>query len=197
MSTNLLSTVNVVRAKYGATMSDDECADLCNEVAWIHRLEPEKWGVSLKEAGTHGTRHDGTRICHDVVMRGDTKEGFDCLVAAGAASVPTWNSVGVITDPSRRWVAPIAPETTTEPPKPPPPPPIKPKAQFSQEFTAVNQYYMSMAGLQRPGGMVLNGQADVAGMIEWGYQLVSGATLESVIAQITASDEWKQKHGRG
>ena len=36
---NLLDSVKAERAKYGARMTDDQCAELCNAVAWRHRGE--------------------------------------------------------------------------------------------------------------------------------------------------------------
>lgn len=126
---SLLTTIQAVRMKYDKLMTDDQCAELCNEVAWIHRNDPEQWGVSLKESGTRGRRYDGTEIAHDVVLSGKTGEGFDILTAAGAASTPTWSSVGVITNPARRWVAPIQPQGTLPVPPPTPVPTPTPTPQ--------------------------------------------------------------------
>lgn len=57
---NLLSAIEAVRQKFGATMSDDECALLCNEVAWKHRSTG--WGLSGKTSGTRGHLPNGTEI---------------------------------------------------------------------------------------------------------------------------------------
>jgi hypothetical protein len=121
MSANLLTTITSVRAQYGATMTDDECVALCNEVAWLHRAEG--YGLSHKAGGTHGTRYDGEPCCHDVLMKANGSY-WDILGAAGAASIPTWQDSpnGVITDPSRYWVAPIVPQGgVVVPPVDPPP----------------------------------------------------------------------------
>jgi hypothetical protein len=41
---------------------------------------------------------------------------------------------------------------------------------------------------------VLKLQCDVQSMNQWGYDLLAGAKVEDVIAQITTSDEWQAKH---
>lgn len=114
----MYETLTSLRQAYGATMTDDECVALCNDAAWAHIAEG--YGVSHKAGGTHGIRYDGEPCCHDVIMLQDGRY-WDCLVAAGGASVPTWstNPSGVITDPNRYWVAPIVPQGTTPPPPPP------------------------------------------------------------------------------
>jgi len=114
---SVLDTLNQLRAGYGPTMTDDECVALINAAAWAHRAEG--YGLSRKDAGTGGTRYDGVRLCHDVIML-QNGQAWDVLTGAGAQSTPTWGSVGVITDPSRGWVAPIAPQGTGTGTTPPP-----------------------------------------------------------------------------
>lgn len=110
------------RAKYGATMTDDQCAELMNTVAWIHRAEG--WGLNSKTSGTHGVRYDGQGVAHDVLHHQPTNDMYDVLVGAGAQSTPTWNYLGKNTNSSRPWVAPIIPQsgsgggTPTPQPKP-------------------------------------------------------------------------------
>lgn len=120
----MLEDIQRARARYGATANDDQCVAICNEVAWVHRSEG--YGVSKKESGTRGTRYDGQQCCHDVIMLRDGRY-WDVLEAAGGVSRPIWQDQpnGVITDPARGWVAPIAPQGQVEPPAPPvePPPP--------------------------------------------------------------------------
>ena len=126
---DLRSTIESVRAKYGSTMNDDQCVELCNEVAWIHRNE--QVGLSRKESGTRGRRYDGQECCHDVVML-PNGQYWDILTAAGGASTPSWSSTpnGVITDKARGWVAPIAPQGTPVVPNPPVvTPPVQPTPQ--------------------------------------------------------------------
>jgi hypothetical protein len=123
-------TVVQVRAKYtndptkGPT--EDECAAIVNEVAWIHRNDPERWGVSGKTSGSYGTV-SGTRIAVDIVQERNTLLHYDVLAAAGwdpainqyGPATPTWQPKGVLADPSRPWLAPTDPGTP--PPDPPPP----------------------------------------------------------------------------
>jgi len=105
-------TLAQVRAKYGPTPTTDECGAICNETAFIHRNDPEKWGVNRKDGGNHAVRYDGMNIAADIIQNGVTGMAYDCLVAAGdgGPASPAWNAVGVITDPARPWVAPIVPE---------------------------------------------------------------------------------------
>jgi len=116
----MLATLQELRRAYGPMMSDDQCVQLCNDAAWIHRAEG--YGVSHKAGGTHGVRYDGEPLCHDVIMLADGRY-WDVLISAGGPSIPTWGAQpsGVITDPSRYWVAPIPPQGGTEPPQPDPP----------------------------------------------------------------------------
>lgn len=71
---------------------------------------------------------------------------------------------------------------------------MKTRDQFFAEFERVNQFYASEDGLQRSGGMVIDGTADVVAMRQWGYDLMAGASADQVIAQIKQSEEWRQKH---
>lgn len=104
---NLLTTVQQVRATYGPTMTDDDCAMLCNEVAWIHR--GAGWGINRKASGTLGTLPNGVTIAHDILHYQPTNELVDCLQSAGAASIPTWQPVGPPQSPDRTWLAPYDP----------------------------------------------------------------------------------------
>ena len=118
----MLEDIQRARARYGATCTDDQCVEICNEVAWLHR--GEGYGLSRKESGTRGRRSDGQQCCHDVIMLRDGSY-WDILGAAGGASVPQWQAQpsGTITDPARGWVAPIRPQGSVEPPVEPPQPP--------------------------------------------------------------------------
>lgn len=124
---SMMETLTALRARYGATMSDDQCATLMNDAAWAHRAEG--YGLSNKDGGTHGHRAgDNEDVCHDVLM---LKDGtyWDALGSAGAASTPNFREdapSGLITDPTRYWIAPIAPVgsgtgTTPQPPVTQPP----------------------------------------------------------------------------
>lgn len=105
---SLLPDLQAERAKYGATMTDDECVELCNAVAWKNRAEG--WGLNQKTSGTHGERYDGQGCAHDILHHQPTNGLYDVLIAAGAASTPTWGYLGTNQNSSRPWVAPIIPE---------------------------------------------------------------------------------------
>lgn len=112
----IVADLKAERAKYGATLNDDQCAELVNAVAWKHRAEG--WGLSGKAFGTHGTLSDGTQIAHDVLHHQPTNLIYDVLIGAGAHSTPVdrMSPLGPQTDLSRRpWVAPRQPRGTVEP----------------------------------------------------------------------------------
>ena len=117
---NLLSTIQDVRKKFGATMNDDECALLCNEVAWKHR--GTGWGLSRKVSGTRGHLPNGTEIAHDILHHQPTNTLVDILVGAGAQSSPTWNVLGPPQSADRTWVAPVDPASFGTKPTPIPTP---------------------------------------------------------------------------
>jgi hypothetical protein len=114
---NLLESVRAERAKYGARMTDDQCAELCNAVAWRHR--GEGWGTSRKVSGTRGRLPNGQEIAHDILHYAPSNELVDILTAAGAESQPTWTPVGPPQSADRTWVAPVDPATWSAPPAPP------------------------------------------------------------------------------
>lgn len=150
-------TVAQVRQKYtfdptvGPT--NDQCAAICNEAAWIHRNDPEQWGVSGKPLGNNGTLSDGSKIAIDIIQNGITLEIFDCLIAAGGPDPQTgrygpataaWQPGGVLDSPLRPYKAPINPGTTPpDPPDPPLPPtgcPCKIElAELRQEINTLTQ----------------------------------------------------------
>lgn len=147
-------TLAQVRAKYGASPTTDECGAICNETAWRHRNDPEHWGVSGKTFGNHATLYDGTAIAADIIQNGVTKEAYDCLIAAGdgGPATPTWNPVGVITDPNRPWLPPIVPQgQPPDPPDPPDPPTGCPcKAEFAAlaaQVAALSDQVGALTGL--------------------------------------------------
>lgn len=117
----MLDTLTLLRRDYGTTMDDNQCVELLNEAAWIHKAEG--YGLSRKEFGTRGLRYDGQECCHDVLMLQDGRY-WDCLGEAGKASIPIWSATpnGIITDERRGWVAPIVPQGGVNPHPPDPPP---------------------------------------------------------------------------
>lgn len=111
---NLLQTIREERARFGATMSHDECARLCNAVAWRHRAQG--FGLSAKSNGTYGTLPNGTRIAHDILHHLPSNELVDILTAAGAESQPQWAPVGPPQSADRVFVAPVDPMSFAAPP---------------------------------------------------------------------------------
>lgn len=118
-------TLTVVRAKYGPTPTTDECGAICNEVAWIHRHDPEQWGVSGKTTGNHATLYDGTKIAADILQEGLTLQAYDVLRAAGdgGPAEPVWQPLGPLDNPARPWLPPVAPQGSDPGPGPDPDPP--------------------------------------------------------------------------
>lgn len=105
--TNLLATVGKVRATYGTPMTDDECVELCNTVAWEHRADG--WGLSQKLGGIRGLRRDGASCAHDILHHLPTNQLFDVLAGAPLAATPVWQPKGAPQGDDRIWVAPIPP----------------------------------------------------------------------------------------
>lgn len=104
---NLLQSIRDERRKYGATLSHDECALLCNAVAWRHRFDG--WGLSRKTGGTRGRLPNGVEVAHDILHHAPSNELVDILTAAGAESQPAWQPVGPPQSPDRVWAAPVDP----------------------------------------------------------------------------------------
>ena len=118
---NLLSDVTAERAKYGATMTNDECVALLNAVAWKNR--DGGWGLGRKTSGNRGRRSDGVECTVDGLVHRATMTFVDALRDAGGRSEPAWQ---VADNPSNRpWVAPIDSDRRDDVlPPPPPPPPV-------------------------------------------------------------------------
>ena len=120
--TNLLETVREERRKYPTPMTDDQCVDMCNAVAWRHRAEG--WGLSRKVDGVRGRRYDGQECAHDILHHLPTNQLFDVLADAPKTAAPVWQPKGPPQSDDRTWVAPIAP--TGVPVAPVAPPPVNP-----------------------------------------------------------------------
>lgn len=70
-----------------------------------------------------------------------------------------------------------------------------PKGEAFALLQALNAFYAAPEGLQRPGGLVIDGKADMEAIAQWFYQMViEGVSLEDVKTQIRASHEWRSKH---
>jgi hypothetical protein len=117
---NLLQSVIEERRKYPTPMTDDQCVDMCNAVAWRHRAEG--WGLSRKVDGVRGRRHDGQECAHDILHHLPTNELFDVLVGAPNTAAPVWQPKGPPQSADRTWVAPIATAGVSVAPVAPQPP---------------------------------------------------------------------------
>ena len=116
---NLLPDLTAERARYGATMTNDECVALLNAVAWKNR--DGGWGLGRKISGNRGRRSDGVECTVDGLVHRTTMTFVDALRDAGGKSEPSWQ---VAPNPSNRpWVAPIDPDRRDQG-LPPPPPPV-------------------------------------------------------------------------
>jgi hypothetical protein len=67
----------------------------------------------------------------------------------------------------------------------------------------LHAFYMSRYGLNRPQGLAINGRPDFLGIAQWIFDIYLGArsggfsaegAFDIVIAAITQSQEWRQKH---
>ncbi|MEO8071036.1 MAG: hypothetical protein ABI652_06510 [Acidobacteriota bacterium] len=105
---NIFQTLTSLRAEYPGGMSNDQCVELLNRAAFLHRAEG--WCLLLKEGGNNGARHDGTRCSVDWLVTRET--GADFLSDAGAGGPSRVNNPGELpphADEAARWIAPIAP----------------------------------------------------------------------------------------
>lgn len=116
---NLLQSVIEERRKYPTPMTDDQCVDMCNAVAWRHRAEG--WGLSRKVDGVRGRRHDGQECAHDILHHLPSNQLFDVLADAPKTSAPVWQPKGPPQSDDRTWVNPIPPAGVPVAPVAPPP----------------------------------------------------------------------------
>jgi hypothetical protein len=118
------------RARFGATLTDEQCGLLTNAVAWRLAQTDPAWGVSAKPQGKASTLPNGQRIAHDILHYRTTNTLIDILQAAGAESRPQWAEVPYHGDPvGRPWLPAVDPATFAQAPAPgptPPPVPIGP-----------------------------------------------------------------------
>jgi hypothetical protein len=117
-----LEIVTQERAKFGASLTNDQCVLVCNRVAV--RLRNGEAGDSYTSAGlltkkatqNHGTGPDGQFYAVDIVMFQDDGAHYDILIGSDAAAEPAWNFVGFL--PIAQWRPPFA-ESGTDPIDPP------------------------------------------------------------------------------
>src|SRR4051794_29136432 len=105
--TPLLAHLQAERAKYGASLTNDQCAALINAVAWRNRADG--WGLSSKPGGNHALVGN-TYVAIDVLFHKPSNTVFDVLSSSGEASIPSWNPIAVYDFGGRPWVAPIDPD---------------------------------------------------------------------------------------
>lgn len=170
---------------------------VCGIVHWGHpkyNLTPDNsW--HCKDPDGPG----GRPASDDVVVHMPDRTFYDIIPGAGADGYSFSASHGEYLPPPQVVFAPRKPEGWDGPAKPPVPPPVvelrlKPRAQFYKELQELNDFYASFDGLQRYGGMVINGRADIEALGAWGYNLMIGKTVEECKAEIRNSFEWKAKH---
>lgn len=166
-------------------------------IAMLHGKNA-RWGHLRKKPGqtaVHGHGEDAALF----LFADGRAQAVDFIGGAGGPHPrPGW-----IVDPEIRytaadWLDPT--EHGTRAHTCPPAPRILPKGDAFALLKALNTYYQSPEGLQRPGGMVvpdMEGRmvADLEAMAQWFYQLViEGVSLDQVITQIRRSGEWQAKH---
>jgi hypothetical protein len=109
---NLLSTVQRVRADYPTPLSPAQQAELLNRVAWEHRAEG--WGLLIKTGGNRCPAPQGVDVACDILVYAPNPWHYDVLVDSGGAGAPAWIDDGPC-DPNvsgcamDRFLAPIAP----------------------------------------------------------------------------------------
>lgn len=121
--TSLIGDIAAERAKYPASMTPAQVAQMLNAVAWNHRAEG--WGLLRKGSG-NSCPLNGTYISCDILIHAPSIQHFDVLRDAENAALPQWNNVGpcVLSDSSgcamSNFLAPVDPGGST-PTQPPPP----------------------------------------------------------------------------
>lgn len=76
-------------------------------------------------------------------------------------------------------------------------------AEIQRTLTWLNDYYKSSEGLQRPGGLWIDGHPDYEGMSVWIFSVylshrVKGESedqsRQAIVDAVKQSDEWRMKH---
>lgn len=168
----ILEAVQEARKAYGPSPTGDECGAIVNHAAW---LLGGPWGVSAKPGGTNAPQpKTGIRIARDVLHNRETNVIYDVLVAAGdgGEARPAVQELGQMTDPSRPWVAPVAPEGVQPQPPPGPQPPPCDHAEVISRLDALGDQLYELhvlvaklaQGLAEAGKRSYRGEAKVLGM---------------------------------
>lgn len=116
---NVFAALQQERAKYGTPMTNDQCVDLLNTVAY--QFASAGWGLYKKPSGNNGIRSDGTPCSVDFLVLSPSAAGFDVFTDAGGATTPQRGGEPELMDLSR-WVAPIPPAASEPAPTPTPTP---------------------------------------------------------------------------
>ena len=104
--------------------TNDECAAVLNEVAWIKRADG--WGLSAKPGGNNAAQpKTGIRVAYDILQNRNYAPPDDLWDALGPSEnpKPLWGKAHPHNDPNRPWVPPVIPDGVTNPDPPPTDPP--------------------------------------------------------------------------
>lgn len=104
------TSLHAERAKYGGTMTNAEAGQLLNAVAYAHRATG--WGLSRKDGGNHAALPFVGNIAVDILQLQPSNYIFDVLGSSGGGGptvVQCGTSIGIMTDPTRPFVAPAPP----------------------------------------------------------------------------------------
>lgn len=158
--------VEVCNRHPGPVQDDRLFGEILNEVAWRHRFAG--FGLSRKTGGRHVPSPVGD-IAEDVLQRRSDGHHWDVLGGAAVSQPlrPTrGQSIGVMRDPNRPWVAPVepagssVPDTPVPPVKPTAPPvnPLPPDADLVDAGTKLQAYYQQKLG---------RADVDILGWARW------------------------------
>ena len=208
LQSQVLAVADQVRRQFPSAWQ--KCLAPHDDGEYIRRVAFAAQAVS-KDIGLNGKR-GGSELSKDVLCfpnpsgcpdAGRTYPGLelvDIIVnhERGDADL-TWNDVTVATingGASGKWIKPEA-VSGGGPIKPvePPAPKLISREDLDTAITAINAFYASRDGLQRPGGMVIDGRVDLVAIKQWVYDVISGRTVDQVIAQLKQSEEYRRKHG--
>jgi hypothetical protein len=119
---NILADIEAERLKYGPKMTNAQCAEMLNAVAFRN----PGFGLLKKEGGNHAVRFDGARVSVDHLTYLPNGTTDDVLLDAGddgdGKTIPIWGEWEPYND--GQYVAPIQPQGTNPPP--PVTPPVTP-----------------------------------------------------------------------